>query len=50
MEGSKNRYTWAVGVEANEDITPSIKENFIKLMAGSCTADEFVKAMQDAAK
>lgn len=50
MEASTNRFTWAVGVEANEDMTPIIKENFIKLMAGTCTADEFVKAMQDASK
>lgn len=50
MDGSTNRYTWAVGVEANEDMTPIIKENFIKLIAGSCTADEFVQTMQDAAK
>lgn len=50
MDGSTSRFTWAVGVEANEDMTPIIKENFIKLIAGSCTADEFVQAMQDAAK
>lgn len=50
MEASTDRFTWAVGVEANEDMTPIIKENFIKLIAGTCTADEFVKAMQDAAK
>ena len=31
-------------------MTPVIKENFIKLMAGSITADEFVSTMQDAAK
>ena len=32
------------------DETPKHKENFIKLMAGSITADEFVSTMQDAAK
>lgn len=50
MDGSTARFTWAVGVESNENMTPVIKENFIKLMAGTQTADEFVKAMQDASK
>ena len=42
IEQSTNRFTWACGVESNVDMTPVIKENFIKLMAGSITADEFV--------
>lgn len=50
IENSTARFTWACGVETNVDITPVIKENFIKLMAGSLTADEFVSAMQKAAK
>ena len=50
MEQSTSRFTWAVGVESNENMTPVIKENFIKLMAGTIKADEFVKAMQDASK
>lgn len=50
IEQSTGRFTWAAGVETNVDMTPVIKENFIKLMAGSLTADEFVAAMQDAAK
>ena len=50
IEQSTNRFTWACGVESNVDMTPVIKENFIKLMAGSITADEFVSTMQDAAK
>ena len=50
IEQSTNRFTWACGVESNVDMTPVIKENFIKLMAGSITADEFVSSMQDAAK
>lgn len=50
IEQSTTRFTWACGVEANVDMTPIIKENFIKLMAGSVTADEFVAAMQEAAK
>lgn len=50
MDASTARFTWACGVESNVDMTPVIKENFIKLMAGSITADEFVSTMQDAAK
>lgn len=50
MEESTNRFTWAVGVEANENMTPVIKENFIKLMAGAINAEEFVQAMLDASK
>ena len=50
IEESTARFTWAVGVESNENMTPVIKENFIKLMAGTMSADEFVKAMQDASK
>ncbi|MDO4275509.1 MAG: ABC transporter substrate-binding protein [Eubacteriales bacterium] len=49
MDNSTTRFTWAVGVETNVDMTPIIKENFIKLMAGTMTADEFVEAMQNAA-
>ena len=50
IEQSTGRFTWAAGIETNVDMTPVIKENFIKLMAGSMTADEFVAAMQEAAK
>lgn len=50
MEGSTTRYSWAVGVESNADMTPVIKENFIKLMAGTLDADGFVQAMVDASK
>ena len=50
IEQSTGRFTWAAGVETNVDMTPVIEENFIKLMAGSLTADEFVAAMQEAAK
>ena len=49
IEQSTARFTWACGVESNVDMTPVIKENFIKLMAGSITAYEFVSTMQDAA-
>ena len=50
MEGSTTRFTWAVGSEANENITPIMKENFIKLMAGTLSADDFVKEMTAAGK
>lgn len=50
IEASTNRFSWAVGVESNADMTPAIKENFIKLMAGTLDAEGFVSAMQDAAK
>jgi raffinose/stachyose/melibiose transport system substrate-binding protein len=48
IEDSTARFTWAVGCEANEDITPIMKENFIKLMAGTMSADEFIDAMMAA--
>ena len=50
IETSTNRFSWAVGVESNADMTPAIKENFIKLMAGTLDAEGFVSAMQNAAK
>ena len=50
MEQSTTRFTWAVGSEANENVTPIMKENFIKLMAGTITADEFVSTMTKAGK
>ena len=50
MDGSTNRFTWAVGVETNADMTPVIKENFIKLMAGTIDAEGFVQAMLEASK
>ena len=48
MEGSTARFTWAAGSEANENVTPIMKENFIKLMAGTISADEFVEEMTKA--
>ena len=50
MDNSTTRFSWAVGVESNADMTPVIKENFIKLMAGTLDADGFVQAMVDASK
>ncbi|MBQ7099452.1 MAG: carbohydrate ABC transporter substrate-binding protein [Oscillospiraceae bacterium] len=49
MEATTLRWSWAVGVEANNDITPAIKENTLKLCGGSITADEFVANMMAAA-
>lgn len=42
------RYTWSAGVESNTDITPILKENFLKLCGGQLTAQEFVDAMERA--
>lgn len=49
MESTTVRWSWAVGVESNNDITPAIKENVLKLCGGSITADEFVANMLAAA-
>ena len=48
MENLTTRYPWAAGAEANADITPILKENFLKLCGGSISADEFVNAMKAA--
>lgn len=45
MEQLTTRYPWAAGAEDNADMTPIIKENMLKLVAGSITADEFVTAL-----
>lgn len=50
LDGCTTRYTWAVGIESNDDMTPVIKENFIKLMAGTLDAKGFVDAMKTASK
>ena len=49
MEATTLRWSWAVGVESNNDITPAIKENTLKLCGGSITADEFIANMLAAA-
>ena len=49
MEATTVRWSWAVGVESNNDITPAIKENTLKLCGGSISADEFVANMMAAA-
>lgn len=48
LEQTANRWDWAVNAGKNSDITPAIKENFIKLAAGSIKAEDFVKALEEA--
>jgi len=48
MESLTTRYPWAAGAEANADMTPVIKENFLKLCGGSITAQEFVDNLEAA--
>ena len=48
FEGLTTRYPWAANAGANVDITPIMKENFIKLCAGQMTAQEFVDSMESA--
>lgn len=50
MESLSVRYPWAAGAEANADLTPIIKENFMKLCGGSLTPQEFVDALTKAGK
>ena len=44
------RYTSTAGAEANPNITPIMKENFLKLCGGQITAQQFVDAMEAAGK
>lgn len=50
MDSLTTRYTWAAGAEANVDMTPIIKENFLKLSGGSINAEQFVEALKAASK
>lgn len=50
LEGIKTRYIWAAGAEQNPDMTPVLKENFMKLCGGSITAQQFVDNMEAAGK
>lgn len=45
MDSLTTRYPWAAGAEANENMTPIIKENFLKLCGGSMDAQGFVDAL-----
>ena len=49
MNSTTVRWSWAAGVETNNDITPAIKENVLKLCGGSISADQFVANMLAAA-
>lgn len=49
MDSLTTRWSWAVNAEANVDITPVLKENFLKLCGGQLSAQEFVDTMEDAA-
>ena len=48
MDSLQTRWSWSVGCESNVDMTPVIKENFMKLCGGQLTAQEFVDAMEAA--
>ncbi len=48
MESMNTRYPWAAGGEANADMTPIIKENFLKLCGGTIDAQGFVDALKKA--
>ncbi|MEF9960120.1 MAG: ABC transporter substrate-binding protein [Niameybacter sp.] len=48
LDSLTTRYTWAAGIEANSNMTPIIKENFLKLCGGQLTAEQFVDAMEKA--
>nr|WP_053984173.1 ABC transporter substrate-binding protein [Niameybacter massiliensis] len=50
LDSLTTRYTWAAGVEANNNMTPIIKENFLKLCGGQITAEQFVDNMEKASK
>ncbi len=50
LDATTTRYTWAAGAEQNPDMTPVIKENFLKLCGGSITAQQFVDNMEAASK
>jgi len=48
FDSLSTRYPWAANAGANVDITPIVKEYFIKLCAGQITAQEFVDALENA--
>lgn len=49
FDATASFYDWAAGVESNNDLTPSLKENTIKLVGGSIDGAGFVSAMTKAA-
>lgn len=50
MDNCTEIFATSGGLENNPDITPALKENLMKLYAGTCTADEFVANMLAASK
>ncbi len=44
------RYSWGAGLLANNDMAPIIREQVQKLFGGTATAEEFVAALEAAAK
>lgn len=50
IDGCTEIFATSGGLENNPDITPALKENLMKLYAGSCTAEEFVANMLAASK
>ncbi|MDL2249972.1 raffinose/stachyose/melibiose transport system substrate-binding protein [Lachnospiraceae bacterium PF1-21] len=49
FDATTKYYDWAAGVENNNDLTPALKENTIKLAGGELDGAQFVKAMKEAA-
>lgn len=49
FDATTSYYDWAAGAENNNDLTPSLKENALKLVGGSLDGAEFVDAMKSAA-
>lgn len=50
MESLTVRYKWAAGAEANVDMTPIVRDTFMKLCAGTITAQQFVDEMEAASQ
>ncbi|MEA4888395.1 MAG: extracellular solute-binding protein [Clostridiaceae bacterium] len=50
MDNCTEIFATSGGLEGNPDITPALKENLMKLYAGTCTAEEFVANMTAASK
>ncbi len=50
MDNCTEIFATSGGLENNPDITPALKENLLKLYAGTCTAEEFVDNMLAASK
>ena len=46
MEKCTEIFAVSGGLENNPDVTPALKENLMKLYAGTCTAEEFVANMK----